>query len=188
MGGACGYAFPMMTGAEVRRAAISRTLTPARIVGEAVLSARARHREAGAEFLAICGGRRLFAGKVIDVERRLVGGFACGKLRLEGAGGDTGARLTIDLQNEYLIARIEDGEVLAVVPDLIYLVDAQTAEPITTEVARYGLRVAMLGIPPPAMLKTPEALTVVGPAAFRYHDVSYAPLPGRYEHGDGFGL
>jgi hypothetical protein len=80
MGGACGYAFPMMTGAEVRRTAIPRTLTPARIVGEAVLSARARHRDA-AEFLAVCGGQRLFAGKVINVERRLVGGLARGKLR-----------------------------------------------------------------------------------------------------------
>lgn len=69
---------------------------------------------------------------------------------------------------------------LAVVPDLICLVDADTAEPVTTEVARYGLRVAVLGIPAPAMLKTPEALAVVGPAAFGYRDVPYVPLPGRY--------
>lgn len=27
-----------------------------------------------------------------------------------------------------------------------------------------------------------------GPAAFGYHDVPYAPLPGRYGHGDGSGL
>lgn len=70
-------------------------------------------------------------------------------------------------------------------PDLICLVDAETAEPVTTEVVRYGLRVVVLGIPAPAMLKTPEALAVVGPAAFGYPDVPYAPLSGWYGVGAG---
>jgi DUF917 family protein len=95
---------------------------------------------------------------VVDVERRLAGGFARGVLRLGGTGADAGRTLEIDLQNEYLIARADDGEVLAVVPDLICLVDADTAEPVTTEVVRYGLRVVVLGIPAPELLKTPEAL------------------------------
>ena len=69
----------MMTGAEVRRLAIPRTLALARIVGEAVLSARACYRDAVAELLAVCRGR-LFAGKAIDVEHHLVGGFARSKL------------------------------------------------------------------------------------------------------------
>jgi hypothetical protein len=30
------------------------------------------------------------------------------------------------------------------------------------------------------MLKTPEALEVIGPAAFGYADVPYVPLPGMY--------
>jgi uncharacterized protein len=66
------------------------------------------------------------------------------------------------------------------VPDLICIVDLDTAEPVTTEVIRYGLRVAVLGIPAPKMLKSPEALEVVGPAAFGYPDVPYRPLPGEY--------
>ena len=41
------------------------------------------------------------------------------------------------------------GEMLAVVPDLICIVDQDTAEPITTEIVRYGLRVVVLGIPAP---------------------------------------
>jgi len=79
-----------------------------------------------------------------------------------------------------LIARTNDGEVLAVVPDLICLVDEDSAEPITTEIVRYGLRVVVLGIPAPEMLKTPEALAVIGPVAFGYLDVQYVPLPGAY--------
>ena len=70
--------------------------------------------------------------------------------------------------------------VLAVVPDLICLVDADSAEPITTEIVRYGLRVVVLGIPAPPQLRTPEALVFVGPAAFGYPDVPYSPLPGQF--------
>jgi DUF917 family protein len=38
----------------------------------------------------------------------------------------------------------------------------------------------VLGIPAPRLLKTPDALAVIGPAAFGYTDVEYTPLPGRY--------
>ncbi|MDF3039677.1 MAG: putative hydantoinase, partial [Thermomicrobiales bacterium] len=105
-------------------------------------------------------------------------GFARGVLLLEGSGPDAGRALRIDFQNENLIARTDEGEILAVVPDLICLVDEDSAEPITTEIVRYGLRVVVLGIPAPEMLKTPESLAVVGPAAFGYADVPYVPLPG----------
>ena len=47
-----------------------------------------------------------------------------------------------------------------------------------TEIVRYGMRVVVVGIPAPEMLKTPEALEVVGPAAFGYPEVEYVPLAG----------
>jgi DUF917 family protein len=183
MGGSAGYAFPVMSGAELKRTVVAHTISLAIRVGEAVLAARAGHRDPVDAVLGVTGGRRLFAGKIVDVERRLVGGFARGVLKLDGSGDDGGRALTIDFQNENLIARSDRGEILAVVPDLICLVDADTAEPITTEVVRYGLRVVVLGIPAPVELKTPEALTVVGPAAFGYNDVAFVPLDGRYGFG-----
>ena len=57
---------------------------------------------------------------------------------------------------------------------------------MTTELLRYGLRIAVLGIPAPGLLKTEKALRVIGPAAFGYPDVPYRPLAGRY--GEGIGL
>ena len=178
MGGAAGYAFPPMTAEEVRRTAIPGTVTLAVEIGRAVQAARASHSDAVAAALSVAGGRRLFRGKIADVERRLLGGFARGALLLEGSGSDSGRTLRIDFQNENLIARTGEGEILAVVPDLICLVDEDSAEPITTEIVRYGLRVVVLGIPAPEMLKTPEALAVIGPAAFGYADVPYVSLPG----------
>lgn len=114
----------------------------------------------------------------------MAAGFARGAVRLDGLGPWRGEALTIDFQNENLIARRGDGTVRAVVPDLICIVDTLTAAPVTTEVLRYGLRVTVLGIPAPPLLKTTEALAVIGPRAFGY-DVEYAPLPGEYGLGCG---
>ncbi len=180
MGGAAGYAFPPMTADEVRRTAIPGTVTLAVEIGRAVLRARVALADPIAAALSVSGGQRLFHGKIVDVERRLLGGFARGVLRIEGSGADAGRTVRIDFQNENLIARTDDGQVLAVVPDLICLVDEDSAEPISTEILRYGLRVVMLGIPAPDMLKTPAALAVVGPAAFGYSNVPYVALPGEF--------
>ena len=177
MGGSAGFATPLMTGAELKRTVVPRTLSLAREIGRAVRRARREHADPIAAVLAVAGGQVLFRGKVVDVKRAITGGFARGHLVLAGLDDPRDTR-RIDFQNENLIIR--RGEVVeAVVPDLIALVDLNSAEPVTTEVVRYGLRVAALGIPAPALLKTSEALAVVGPRAFGL-DAEYVPLPGRY--------
>jgi uncharacterized protein len=180
MGGSAGYAFPVMSGYDLKRYVIPHTMSLAIDVGNAVLDSRRTHADPVAAVLALTGGTSLFTGKIVDVERRLEGGFARGTVRLEGYGPDAGETVVIDFQNENLIARTPGGRVLAVVPDLICLVDADTAEPVTTEVLRYGIRVQALGIPAPDELKTPEALDFIGPAAFGYPDVEYIPMPGSF--------
>jgi uncharacterized protein len=76
MGGAAGYAFPPMTADDVRRTAIQGTITLAIEIGRAVRSGRASHADPVEAVLAVAGGQRLFRGKIVDVERRLLGGFA----------------------------------------------------------------------------------------------------------------
>jgi DUF917 family protein len=180
MGGGTGGAGPLIPGAEVRRTAVPGTLSFAVTLGEAVLEARSRHEPAVDAAIAVSGGQLLVTGKITDVDRRFVAGFARGKLALDGTGADAGRSFGIDFQNENLIATDETGAVLCSVPDLICIVDAETAEPISTETLRYGLRVAVLGIPAPRLIATPEALAVVGPAAFGYPDVTFRPLDGVY--------
>jgi DUF917 family protein len=164
----------------VRDAAIPGTTSLAIAIGDAVINARSGRGNPVEAATDATGGRKLFAGKVTNVERRNEGGFARGVLTLEGSGDYSGGQLQIDIQNEFLIARRDDGEILAVVPDLICIVDEDSAEPITTEVLRYGLRVVVIGVPAPEQLRTPQALAYVGPAAFGYPDVAYNPMPGVY--------
>lgn len=180
MGARAGYAFPLMSGVAMRRSAVAHSYTLAHAIGEAVLDAREKHHDPVAALLEASGGVILLHGKVIDVERRLVAGFARGALRLSGTGDHAGEIMEIAFQNENLIAwKGRDREIVATVPDLISLVDEAAGEPVSTEIVRYGLRVVVVGIPAPVALTTPDALRVVGPAAFGY-DVPFRPLPGRY--------
>jgi DUF917 family protein len=141
------------------------------------MAARMKKKDPVAAILTQEGGRLLFRGKIVDVARWTTGGFARGRLKIQGFESYRGTNLYIEFQNENLVAQIDDT-VIAVVPDLICIVDAETGRPISTEETRYGLRVAVLGLPCSPLLRTPEALAVVGPGAFGYA-LDYQPL-GEY--------
>ena len=147
----------------------------AKRIGETVLDCRNRSIEPAETIADMCNGRVIFTGKITDVERRTVQGFARGRLQIS-AFDDFNRQLDIDFQNENLIAQSGD-EVLCTVPDLICIISLDDGEPIGTEALHYGLRVAVLALPAPKELKTAESLAVVGPQAFGY-DVDFSPLPG----------
>lgn len=163
-----------MSGDFVRRFGVPHTISQAWRLGDTVLSARAAKADPVAAMLAQEGGALLMRGKVVDVSRKIEGGFVRGQLKLAGLEAFAGRSLEVDIQNEYLIAR-EGREVLAMVPDLICIVDTETGHPITTEQQRYGLRVSVVAIPAPALLRSELALASVGPRAFGY-DHDFQPL------------
>ncbi|RMF77685.1 MAG: DUF917 domain-containing protein [Chloroflexi bacterium] len=174
MGGSAALVMPVMTGRDMKAAIIRDTLSLAIDIGKTVLHARETHIDPAQAIAEHTGGAVLFRGKIVDVERRTVKGFARGNMTLVGFG-DGDDVMEIDFQNENLIAR-HNGEVVCTVPDLITIVDSEDGEPIGTESLRYGLRVAVLAMPAPDELKTPQALAVVGPSAFGYDDVIFKPL------------
>jgi DUF917 family protein len=75
---------------------------------------------------------------------------------------------------------VRDGRVIASVPDLITILDAETGEPVTTEGLRYGFRVVVLGIPCDPRWRTPDGLALVGPRYFNY-DIEFVPVEQRLE-------
>jgi DUF917 family protein len=109
-------------------------------------------------------GTLIFEGKLVDVWRETTQGFARGRAVVAGTG-PSGEHLEILFQNENLVAR-SNGQLKAIVPDLICVLDSETAEPITTEALRYGQRVKVMAVSVPPIMRTPEALSVFGPQAF----------------------
>jgi DUF917 family protein len=175
MGARAGVASTVMTGAQVKAYAVPHTLSLAHRLGERVLAARRSGEDAPDVIAAGLGGRVLLRGKIVDVLRRTTRGFARGDLTVEGHG-PARSRLEIEFQNEFLIARL-DGEIVTTVPDLICIVTDEGGDPVSTEVLRYGTRVAVLAVPAAPQLKSATALRVVGPAAFGYR-APFTPLPG----------
>ena len=174
MGCVACYAVAPMTAEQVRRTAVLNTLSLARNLGDAVITARARGEDPIEAILGTYPGKILFNGKIADVDRRTTAGFARGSLSIQGLANYDGEQLAIEFQNENLIAR-RDGQVVCTVPDLICVVDSETGEPVTTELLRYGLRVTVLGLPAPDLWTTPEGLAVAGPRVFGY-DTDFSPI------------
>ena len=174
MGCVACYAVAPMTAEQIRQTAVLKTLSLARNLGDSVIGARVRGEDPLEAILDTCPGKILFNGKIADVDRRTTAGFARGSLSIEGLGVDNGEKLSIEFQNENLIAR-RNGQVVCTVPDLICVVDSETGEPVTTELLRYGLRVTVLGFPAPRLWTTPEGLAVAGPRVFGY-DTDFSPI------------
>ena len=155
------------TGAEVKQWSVLGSVTFSIEIGAAVRAARLAHHDPIDAICEVTGGERLFAGKVIDVERRTTGGFLRGSTTLAGLDADHGSQVELDFQNEWLIAT-RDGEVMATVPHLICLMDTTSGEAIGTETIRYGQRVSLVGITAPELFSSDRGLEFVGPRAVGY--------------------
>lgn len=173
MGGRAGVAFPVMTGEFVSQYSIKDTVSLARELGRRVHQAREDNTDPIEAICSLLDGQRLFTGKIVDVYRRNRAGFAMGEVELVELEGD--GSLTIEFQNEFLIARDEHDELLVTVPDLICIVDKESGTPITTGSLRYGQRVTVIAVPAPELLTSDVALSTIGPGAFGY-DIDYEPL------------
>jgi len=93
---------------------------------------------------------------------------------VEGLAADTGRLIRLELQNENLVA-LERGRVLASVPDLITVLDTETADAIPTERVRYGQRVTVIAFGCDPLWRSGPGIAIAGPRAFGY-DFDYLPV------------
>lgn len=203
MGSHVGCADGPVTGAETRRWAVEHTISLSWRIGREVVRARKENRiDSVAESIidAVGGpetGRVLFKGKIVGVERTLRMGHVYGEVIIEGAdvndetsstSSDFTGRIKIPFKNENIAAiRIYDGQenvvgeeknedVLAIVPDLISVIDAQNGEAIGTPEYRYGLLVLVIGITASERWTSPRGVEIGGPKGFGMDHLEYKPL------------
>lgn len=154
-------------GSEVKDHGILYTVSKAIRLGEVVLRARRQHDDVIGAVLQETAGKRMFTGKVVDVERRTTAGFLRGRAMLEGLGEDRGSRYTLHFQNEFSVGE-RDGVPEVMTPDLICVLDSVSGDGIGTDVLRFGQRVSVLALPAPSVFTTPRGLELVGPRAFGF--------------------
>ena len=179
MGMSCivsGYA---MTGAEAKRATVHNTLTEALDIGRAIEQGRRDGDAVGALVKCLSNSktygyaRELFDGKIFDLRRETSKGFSIGHCRIQSLHGGSD-EMDVQFQNENLVALL-NGKPAAIVPDLITIVDRETAEPIPTEALRYGQRVKVIAAAAPKLLTTSQALANVNPRCFGL-DFDFVPI------------
>ena len=166
-----------MTGALVKRSAIPHTLSFAPDSARCCVSAAA-HIDHEPELLR-CLSKRLWRNQTLVhrqseyTTRKIVGGYDVGTATVQSFD-DAGRRMELLIKNEYLVASI-DGRMVASVPDLICIVEQETARPLNAERMRYGQRIAVFGIGCTHHYRTAQALSVTEPRAFGF-DLDYIPL------------
>ncbi|MFW7267645.1 DUF917 domain-containing protein [Gluconacetobacter sp. Hr-1-5] len=164
-----GSLYPM-SGKQVRDCAVLGTLTQALEIGRAIRAAREGEGDVFDSLLGYLNGldgrhaRILFDGKITDVTRETRDGWHWGLATMQGLR-DEADMFTVELRNEYIVAR-HNGVPATMVPDLIAILDRESAEPLTGEMLNYGQRVKVLGFSADPMLRTPESLEVLGPRQF----------------------
>jgi hypothetical protein len=163
-GGAASSTEFSMTVAQARDATVRGSVSLAIRIGETIGAAEGSRVDA---LIAALGAFRLITGKVLDVERRTTSGFARGSVVVEGLGADAGRLVRLELQNENLVA-LERGRVLASVPDLITVLDSETADAIVTERIAYGQRVTVIAFACDPIWRTEKGIALTGPRAFGY--------------------
>jgi DUF917 family protein len=176
LGGSCHLIEYSAFAKEMKASALRGTISDALAIGRSIRVAREQGRDPfAAVFEALKSSRQfdeagvLFDGKIVDLQRETRNGFSVGRAIIAAFG--SGERLEVVFKNENLIARL-DGQVRALVPDIISILDRETAETIVTECLKYGQRVKVVGASAPHDLRSAAALAVLGPDAFS--------LPGPY--------
>ncbi|MGG1663744.1 DUF917 domain-containing protein [Brevibacillus sp. NRS-1366] len=173
-GGAVMFAVYPMTGRNLKESGIHDSLKLEEEIGRTIRLSKEDNCDPIQEILSLTGGFELFRGKVTDINRKTEAGFLRGTAKLEGLATYKGDVMELRFQNEHLLAKTQD-RLLCITPDLIAVVDAETAIPITTEGLRYGSRAVVIGIPCHPKWRTAKGIETCGPRYFGY-DIDYTPV------------
>jgi DUF917 family protein len=164
-----------LTAGQIAEHGIQGSMSYCTELGQHMAAVQRGEPEAMQKFLDFAEAKVVFTGKVTDIERRTTQGFARGTVALEHVS-EPGRVMRIEIQNENLVA-FDGDECVVMVPDLICLIDHETAKPVLTEALAYGQRLDIIAMPCAPEWHQDGMLDVVGPRAFGY-DLDYVPLGG----------
>ncbi|THU96615.1 Hydantoinase/oxoprolinase [Dendrothele bispora CBS 962.96] len=198
MGSSAALCMPSMALSDVRGYGVQRTQSQAWWIGRAVAICRQKNNLMAIpdEILKIQNGKCLFIGKIVNVSREVRAGFTWGEIRIARlrddevedassalvANEEGDDQMIIPFQNENLAAYVEkhDGSrsMVAIVPDLIVVLDSQSGSHLGTQMYSYGLRVTVIALAGSPLWTTEAGLKCGGPSAFGLSD-PYLPI-GEY--------
>lgn len=167
------------SGAELKKSVVPKTITFSIELGKKVLAARENGSDPVRTVVDALGGYYLFNGKVESLHEEDRGGFLFTSAKLKGNGRWEGSTCELVIKNEVMLASI-DGQVRAVFPDLLCMLDPDTARGIMSVELKTGKDLSIVGAP--AHERVREALRdevgakAFSPERFGCPEVKWAPI------------
>jgi len=189
-GGVAGIALPPLTAEEVRTALVPHSISLCWRIGRAVHDAHVDHKNAVRALLDIAQGRLLGVGTIMDAPAResmWSSGNYTFVLERDGAAEDDSGmprsllgseygEAIVHYVNEYLLVHVAkprgggepvEMKLVASTPDLIVLLDPETARAYHCDEVRFGMRLAIAQLAAPEQYKgDSSAAKAVEPAGF----------------------
>ncbi|GJJ11739.1 hypothetical protein Clacol_005977 [Clathrus columnatus] len=181
LGSKAGVSMAPLRASTCRQYGVTKSVSQAWRIGRSVAKERQRSNINGIPdaILQLQSGKVLFKGKIVSVQREWGSVLVMPLLTeeeelLNNTSSQTwhpDDRLLISFQNENLTAEfLPNGEktkkLLAIVPDLITVLDSQSGSSLGTHEYRYGLRVVVIALASSPLWTTSQGLKYGGPAAF----------------------
>ena len=145
-GGLLANAHYGMSGADLKRSVVGRSVTRALELGRFVLDCNAKCEEGLDAVCETLGGFPVIHARVAMVSPRTSVGFYVVDVRLDGIGRDAGRRVDLVIMNEVMCAK-ESGSPLSVFPDLLLLLDPMTLEGVMTPEMKPGTEILIAAVP-----------------------------------------
>ncbi|MBU2644489.1 DUF917 domain-containing protein [bacterium] len=159
----------VVKGKVLKKTVIGGMLSYAEQLGKAI---REKDCEKAAQ---VGGGFVLFQGTVNSISCEEREGFTWGNVFIRNGDDE----YEIRYKNEHYVS-FRNSEIDVTVPDLICIMDSETAEPITNPNCKEGDNVTVVGFPGPKEWRTERGLKIFGPPHFNLDD-AYIPIEEKYK-------
>ncbi|KAJ7678546.1 DUF917-domain-containing protein [Mycena rosella] len=171
MGSAAALCCPPLAVSDARDYGVPRTMSQAWRIGRAISISRQTNNMKGVPdaILQLQNGACLFIGKIVSCSREVRAGFTWGEIRISQLRDEeleepasTNENLAAYIQSE------KDGsrKLVAIVPDLISVLDSQSGSNLGSQDYSYGLRVTVIAMAGSPLWNSEAGLRSGGPAAF----------------------
>ena len=149
-----------VTGRQLKQSVVPRTLSKSEAAGKAMRTAYEKG-ESPAELVCKAGnGKLMIKGRITSAEWKDVIGFIEGDVHIESFDGED--RISLWFRNEHMTVK-RNNELIAIIPELISVLDLKTGKPILNPACEAGMEVAVLTFPAPKVWESEKGLAIFGP-------------------------
>jgi DUF917 family protein len=173
--GMVGVASIPLSGREVKEIAVPGTLTECLQIGQTIRGAR----EAGRDPVAALAAELprtwlLFRGRVMWREWESRDGYMWGETLIEGEDAFEGRQLRVWFKNENHLTWLDDAPYVSS-PDIIEIVDGDTAAPLVNSALEVGQKVAVIGVRRRDLFDSERGIELLGPRHWGV-DLDFQPI------------